>query len=69
MTNRDKLNQLFVKECQEVIAMSDKEIVEKGIPNCQFSQRFCIFLQRLGFTGLTWDNAGLMRWLQEEAQA
>lgn len=68
MTNRDKLNELFAKECQEVIAMSDKEIVEKGIRSCQFSQRFCNFLQSLGFTGHTWDEDVLMRWLQEEAQ-
>ncbi|MBR2208995.1 MAG: hypothetical protein IJ859_09350 [Synergistaceae bacterium] len=69
MTNREKLNQLFVKECQEVIAMSDVEIVEKGIKSCQFSHKFCDFIFSLGFTGLTWDEEGLLRWLREEAQA
>ncbi|MBR2208099.1 MAG: hypothetical protein IJ859_04740 [Synergistaceae bacterium] len=68
ITNRDKLNQLFVKECQEVLAMSDVEIVEKGIWSFQFSQKFCDFLFRLGYKKRTWNKEELLQWLSQEAQ-
>ena len=47
MTNRDKLNKLYMKDCQEIIAMSNNELVGKAMINCGFSTKFCDFILSL----------------------